>query len=120
MNINELMAAVRGVIVTREIARLMPTSGKTEPVQQRRNPARDAKRAKRLPLAVATPSKSDTLSALEQSNRRFQQALADWERGVVSTQWVEDAEFECEMAQRAFIAAGGTDAELLAVLDTGV
>lgn len=45
MNINELMAAVRGVIVTREIARLMPTSGKTEPVQQRRNPARAARKA---------------------------------------------------------------------------
>jgi hypothetical protein len=44
MNAFELMAAVRGVLVTREIRRLMPASHKAEPVAQRRNPARAAKK----------------------------------------------------------------------------
>lgn len=46
MNMNQLIAAVRGVVRDREIARLMPatTSHKTEPVVQRRNPARAAKK----------------------------------------------------------------------------
>ena len=46
MNIFSLKAAVRGVIVTREIKRLMPAavSHKAEPVAQRRNPARAAKK----------------------------------------------------------------------------
>lgn len=43
-----LIAAVRGVMRDREIARLMPKpSNKTEPVAQRRNPARAAKKAAR-------------------------------------------------------------------------
>lgn len=45
MNLNELMQEVRGVIRNREIKRLMPPSYKREPVKQRRNPARAAKRA---------------------------------------------------------------------------
>lgn len=45
MNIIELRAAVRSVLRDREIARLLPASNKTEPVAQRRNPARAAKRA---------------------------------------------------------------------------
>lgn len=47
MNLNQLMAAVRGIVRDREIARLMPASSKVEPVVQRRNPARDVKRAAR-------------------------------------------------------------------------
>lgn len=46
MNIINLKAAVRGVLRDREIARLMPAaSNKAEPVVQRRNPARAAKKA---------------------------------------------------------------------------
>lgn len=55
--------------------------------------------------------------ALRQSYRRFQTAFTDWERGIVSAQWVADAEFECEMAKRAFIEAGGCDAAVFAILD---
>jgi len=40
-----LIAAVRGVMRDREIKRLMPVSHKTEPVVQRRNPARAARKA---------------------------------------------------------------------------
>lgn len=49
MNMNQLIAAVRGVVRDREIARLMPatTSHKTEATPQRRNPARAAKKAAR-------------------------------------------------------------------------
>lgn len=48
MQLSQLMAAVRGVLRDREIARLMPAvSNKTEPVVQRRNPARAAKKAAR-------------------------------------------------------------------------
>lgn len=45
MNLHDLMQEVRGVIRNREIKRLMPPSYKREPVEQRRNPARAAKRA---------------------------------------------------------------------------
>jgi len=45
MNLNDLMQEVRGVIRNREIKRLMPPSYKREPVEQRKNPARAAKRA---------------------------------------------------------------------------
>jgi hypothetical protein len=41
-----LILAVRGVMRDREIARLLP-SNKTEPVEQRRNPARAARKAAR-------------------------------------------------------------------------
>ena len=41
-----LIAAVRGVMRDREIKRLMP-SNKTEPVVQRHNPARAARKAAR-------------------------------------------------------------------------
>ena len=45
MNMNQLIAAVRGVMRDREIKRLLPqASYKTEPVAQRRNPARAAKK----------------------------------------------------------------------------
>lgn len=47
MNMNQLIAAVRGVMRDREIARLMPVSHKTEATPQRRNPARAAKKAAR-------------------------------------------------------------------------
>jgi hypothetical protein len=47
MNLHDLMQEVRGVIRNREIKRLMPPSYKREPVVQRRNPARAAKRAAR-------------------------------------------------------------------------
>lgn len=49
MQMNQLIAAVRGVVRDREIARLMPatTSYKAEPVPPRRNPARAAKKAAR-------------------------------------------------------------------------
>ena len=47
VNLNELMQEVRGLLRTREIKRLMPKSFKTEPIEQRRNPARAAKRAAR-------------------------------------------------------------------------
>lgn len=48
MQLNQLIAAVRGVVRDREIARLMPpASHKAEPVVQRRNPARAAKKAQR-------------------------------------------------------------------------
>ena len=47
MNINELMAEVRGVMRTREIKRLMPVSYKAEPIEQRRNPVRAARKAAR-------------------------------------------------------------------------
>lgn len=48
MQMNQLIAAVRGVVRDREIARLMPAvSYKAEPVPQRRNPARAAKKAAR-------------------------------------------------------------------------
>jgi hypothetical protein len=56
-------------------------------------------------------------AALRLSNRRFHAALTDWEKGVASFQRVDDAEFECEMAQRAFIEAGGCDAAVFAILD---
>ena len=46
MQMNQLIAAVRGVVRDREIKRLMP-SYKAEPVAQRRNPARAAKKAAR-------------------------------------------------------------------------
>jgi hypothetical protein len=42
-----IIAAVRGVMRDREIARLLPRSYKAEPVVQRRNPARAAKKAAR-------------------------------------------------------------------------
>jgi hypothetical protein len=45
MNLFNLLADVRGVLTTRKIKQLMPASYKTEPVVQRRNPARAAKRA---------------------------------------------------------------------------
>jgi hypothetical protein len=46
VNLNELMQAVRGAVRDREIKRLLPqASHKAEPVVQRRNPARAAKRA---------------------------------------------------------------------------
>lgn len=45
MQMNQLIAAVRGVMRDREIKRLMPKpSYKTEAVPQRRNPARAAKK----------------------------------------------------------------------------
>ena len=45
MNMNQLIAAVRGVMRDREIKRLMPKpSYKLEPVEQRRNPARAARK----------------------------------------------------------------------------
>ena len=40
-----LILAVRGVMRDREIKRLMPPSFKAEPVPQRRNPVRAAKKA---------------------------------------------------------------------------
>lgn len=51
MQLSQLMAAVRGVVRDREIARLMPVSHKAEPVMQRRNPARAAKKAARKEAA---------------------------------------------------------------------
>jgi len=45
VNLNALMQAVRGAVRNREIKRLMPPSYKREPVEQRKNPARAAKRA---------------------------------------------------------------------------
>lgn len=40
-----LILAVRGVMRDREIKRLMPVSNRTEPVVQRHNPLRAAKKA---------------------------------------------------------------------------
>lgn len=51
MQLSQLIAAVRGVVRDREIARLMPASHKAEPVVQRRNPARAAKKAARKEAA---------------------------------------------------------------------
>ena len=45
MNMQDLIAAVRGVMRDREIKRLLPqASHKTEPILQRRNPARAARK----------------------------------------------------------------------------